>query len=61
MKKLPERPVLSAWPALLILAAFIAAGVGQCLYPTKGQTTEDACGGKGSHPVTIGGMVIGCR
>jgi hypothetical protein len=27
-----------------------------------GQTPEDACGGKGSRPVTIGGsMVIGCQ
>lgn len=57
-----ERPVPPPWPSILIALAFIVAGIAQCLHPTRGQTPEDACGGKNSHPVTIGGsMVIGCR
>ena len=41
---------------------FVAAAVAQCLHPTPGQSTQDACGGSGSHPVTIGGsMVVGCK
>lgn len=51
----------SSKASLIILAAFVVAGIGQCACPTRGQRTKDACGSN-LTPVTIGGtLTIGCR
>jgi hypothetical protein len=48
--------------AIIVAVLFAIAALAQCLSPTHGQSVQDACGGSGSHPVTIGGaMVVGCK
>lgn len=60
MKKVPHHEPSNA--SIVIAALFAIAALAQCLSPTRGQSVQDACGGSGSHPVTIGGaMVIGCK
>jgi hypothetical protein len=60
VKKAPHHNSSNA--SIVIAVLFIAAAIAQCLHPTHGQSVQDACGGSGSHPVTIGGsMVIGCK
>lgn len=56
-KKLPDSNA-----SIYIIAFMVATGIAQCLHPTHGRSTYDACGGPGSHPVTIGGsMVVACH
>lgn len=45
--------------SIVILVLLVVAGIAQC---GRERTPQDACGGSGSRPVTIGGsMVVGCR
>jgi len=49
--------------SIIIAALLAAAALGQCLGgEDRPHRPTDACGGSGSHPVTIGfTMVVGCR
>ena len=50
----------NAGPIIAVL--FLIAALAQCGRKSPAHGPQDACGGSGSRPVTIGGsMVIGCR
>lgn len=47
---------------VVILVLFAIAALAQCGRKQGTHAVTDACGGPGSHPVTIGGaMVVACR
>ena len=60
MKKPPHHEPSNA--SIIILVLFVLAALGQCGQTENPHNPQDACGGSGSHPVTIGGaLVIACH
>lgn len=64
MKKRPDDgpvPIVVIWIMIAVMAVAAVACNGCGPGCGRNQPT-DACGGSGSHPVTIGGvMVVGCK
>lgn len=60
MKKPPHHEPSNA--SIVILVLFVLAALGQCGHTERAHVPQDECGGSGSHPITIGGvLVIACQ